>query len=590
MPFENDSLAALVVAVYTTDTEGNLTFYNDAAAALWGHRPEIGSQKWCGSWRLFQPDGTPLPHEECALAATLRQGSAVIGAEAIIERPDGTRVAFMPFPNLVRNQAGQVTGAISLLVELTERNQRDLQVERLAAIVASSDDVIISKTLDGIITSWNAAATRILGFEQAEMIGQPIMKIIPPELAHEETEILARIRRGEPIEHFDTERLTRDGGRVHLSLTVSPLRDRSKRIVGVSKVARDITERKRNEDLQRLLFNELNHRVKNTLATIQAIAGQSLRRSASPHEFVESFGGRVHALARAHDLLVRAEMEEVEFAALVQQQVVLGRHDVRIVHAGPDVRLEPHTAIQVGLVLHELASNARKYGALSISTGTLAINWELTQGDSPELVIDWRESGLQDLAEPVRVGFGSTLIAEALGGSNGSTRVEFLRNGLYCQIRLPLSPKERRKLASLAALRSVKPLATPKTTGPTKLAGQRILVVEDDAFIAMDIADQLTEEGMTVIGPARTLMRARELAVEGDFDVALIDANLNGNSVGEVADILVKRQLPFAFCTGYGPEAMPREHAQAPILAKPFGHDDLLAVVGNLCDMALREA
>ena len=232
MLHDKHSLSALTVPVYTTDTEGNITFYNDAAADLWGFRPEIGGKQWCGSWRLYLPDGTPLPFEDCPLALTLRQGAPVNGVEAVAERPDGSRVAFMPYPNLVRDDAGQVTGAINLLVELTDRNQNDLQRERLAAIVSSSDDIIISKTLNGIITSWNAAATRILGFDENEMIGQPILRIIPPELAHEEVEILRRISLGERIEHFDTDRLTKDGGRVHLSLTVSPLRDRIGRIVG----------------------------------------------------------------------------------------------------------------------------------------------------------------------------------------------------------------------------------------------------------------------------------------------------------------------------------------------------------------------
>ncbi len=587
MLHDKHSLSALTVPVYTTDTEGNITFYNDAAADLWGFRPEIGGKQWCGSWRLYLPDGTPLPFEDCPLALTLRQGAPVNGVEAVAERPDGSRVAFMPYPNLVRDDAGQVTGAINLLVELTDRNLNDLQRERLAAIVSSSDDIIISKTLNGIITSWNAAATRILGFDENEMIGQSILRIIPQELAHEEVEILRKIRLGERLEHFDTERLTKDGGRVHLSLTVSPLRDRIGRIVGVSKVARNITERKRSEDLQKLLFNELNHRVKNTLATIQAIAGQSLRRSVGPQEFVDSFGGRVRALARAHDLLVRGEMHDVGIAGLIEEQVILGRYDIRISQAGPDVRLEPQAAIQVALVLHELATNARKHGALSKATGTLAINWLATQGGTPELIIDWREGGMQNLSAPPSAGFGSTLIGEALVACGGSTSVEFRPEGLSCQIRLPLSEREQGKMARLTAALQSEPPTSANGSGEGDLQGRKILIVEDEAFIAMDIADLLAEEGMTVIGPARTLEQARQMAVAGGFDVALVDGNLNGDPVDMVADILTGTQVPFAFCSGYGREALPANHGSAPILAKPFGRDDLLAVVAELCRRAV---
>src|SRR5215475_5402641 len=240
-------LEALPVAVYTTDAEGRITFYNRAAAELWGHHPELGSSQWCGSWRLYWPDGRPLPHGECPMAIALKEGREVRGEAAIAERPDGTRVRFMPYPTPLRDASGRLVGALNLLMDVTERHDSELESARLAAIVVSSDDAIISKTLDGRITSWNAGATRIFGYEASEMIGESILRIIPPELHGEEREILARLRRGER--------------------TVSPLRDRSGRVVGASKVGLDITDRKRAEKMQRVLTDELAHRVKNTLAT-----------------------------------------------------------------------------------------------------------------------------------------------------------------------------------------------------------------------------------------------------------------------------------------------------------------------------------
>ena len=270
-------LDALPVAVYTTDAQGRITYYNQAAEDLWGHRPKIGSDQWCGSWRLFWPDGRLLPHDECPMAVTLKEGHPVRGVEAIAERPDGTRVPFLPYPTPLRDATGQLVGAINLLVDLTERRRAEVESAQLAAIVASSDDAIISKTLEGRVTSWNEGASRIFGWEASEMIGQPILRIIPPELHDEEVEILARLRRGERIEHFDTVRLAKDGRRVDISLAVLPIRDSSGRVTGASKVARDVTERKEAEKLQRLLVDELNHRVKNTLATVQAIASEDAR-------------------------------------------------------------------------------------------------------------------------------------------------------------------------------------------------------------------------------------------------------------------------------------------------------------------------
>src|ERR1700687_2535815 len=148
-------LDALPVAVYMTDAEGRITFFNQAAADLWGHRPQLGSDHWCGSWRLYWPDGRPLPHDECPMAVTLKEGRPVRGVDAIAERPDGTRVRFLPYPTPLRDASGQLIGAINLLVDVSERYQADLESARLAAIVASSDDAIISKTIDGQITSWN---------------------------------------------------------------------------------------------------------------------------------------------------------------------------------------------------------------------------------------------------------------------------------------------------------------------------------------------------------------------------------------------------------------------------------------------------
>ena len=145
-------LEALPVAVYVTDAEGRIIFYNEAAAELRGHRPQVGSDKWCGSWRLFWPDGRPLPHDECPMAVTLKRGEPVRGVEALAERPDGTRVRFLPYPTPLRDDNGRLTGAINLLMDITERYEAGLKAAHLAAIVSSSDDAIASKTLDGIVT------------------------------------------------------------------------------------------------------------------------------------------------------------------------------------------------------------------------------------------------------------------------------------------------------------------------------------------------------------------------------------------------------------------------------------------------------
>src|SRR6202521_5177609 len=174
-----DVLEGLPVAIYTTDAAGRITFYNSAAAGLAGHRPVLGKDEWCVSWRLYRPDGTPLPHDQCPMAIALREGRPVRGVEAVAERPDGTRVPFLPFPTPLHDESGRVTGAINLLMDLTELNRAELESAKLAAVVVSSNDAIVSKTLTGQVVSWNAAATRIFGYEPAEMIGQCITAFTP---------------------------------------------------------------------------------------------------------------------------------------------------------------------------------------------------------------------------------------------------------------------------------------------------------------------------------------------------------------------------------------------------------------------------
>ena len=244
-------IQALPAAVYTCDERGRITLYNQAAAALWGREPEVGKDLWCGSWKIYRPDGTPLPLDECPMAVTLREGRAIRGEEIVIERPDGTRRHVLPHPEPIRNAEGVVVGAINMLIDITDLQQAERAMAHLAAIVMSSEDAIISKNLQGIVTSWNGAAERLFGYTAEEMIGQPVSRLIPPDRHDEEPGILERIKRGESIQHYETIRRRKDGTDLHISLTVSPLIDLHGKIIGASKIARNITEQKRVEEALR---------------------------------------------------------------------------------------------------------------------------------------------------------------------------------------------------------------------------------------------------------------------------------------------------------------------------------------------------
>src|SRR6202008_4690011 len=190
---------ALPAAIYTTDAGGRLTHFNPAAVEFSGRTPELGSDQWCVSWKLYYPDGRPMPHDECPMAIALKEGRIIRGAEAIAERPDGGRRWFTPYPTPIRDGQGRIIGGINMLLDITDRKQAEEATAHLAAIVASSDDAIISKNLNGIIQSWNKRAELMFGYTAEEAVGKHITLIVPEDRRDEEKNILDRLGRGEKI-------------------------------------------------------------------------------------------------------------------------------------------------------------------------------------------------------------------------------------------------------------------------------------------------------------------------------------------------------------------------------------------------------
>ena len=240
----------LPAAVYTCDApSGVITYYNRRAAELWGREPAIGDtdERFCGSFRLFRANGKPLHYAETPMAQVLNGAAPVRSQEVVIERPDGSRITVLVNIDPITNALGEIIGAVNVFADVTELKQAERASRQLAAIVESSEDAIISKDLNGIIASWNQAAERLFGYTAEEMIGKSITLLIPPERQHEEPGILESIRRGERIQHYETVRRRKDGSLLDVSLTVSPIRDSQGTIVGASKIARNITQRKRVE-------------------------------------------------------------------------------------------------------------------------------------------------------------------------------------------------------------------------------------------------------------------------------------------------------------------------------------------------------
>jgi PAS domain S-box-containing protein len=240
----------LPTAVYVCEApSGVITYYNRRAAELWGRAPAIGDtdERFCGSFRLFRTDRMPLPHAETPMAQVLNGAAPIRNQEVVIERRDGSRIIVRVNIDPLYDINGRLSGAISVFEDVTDLKQAEQASRRLAAIVESSADAIVSKDINGVIASWNQAAERLFGYTAEETIGKPVTLLIPPERRDEEQGILERIRRGERIEHYETVRRRKDGSLLDISLTVSPIRDTKGNIVGASKIARDITRRKRVE-------------------------------------------------------------------------------------------------------------------------------------------------------------------------------------------------------------------------------------------------------------------------------------------------------------------------------------------------------
>jgi PAS domain S-box-containing protein len=615
---DHELLQALPTAVYTTDAAGSITFYNEAAARLWGHRPKLGSDEWCGSWRLFWPDGTPLPHDQCPMATALKEQRPISGAQAVCERKDGTRISFLAFPRPLRDSTGSVIGAINTLVDVTSLKTAEDAVRRRAqeqtALYRFTDNLyrasslpdIYNAALDAILETLGCRSASILRFDHAgvmrfvawrglsegyrravdghspwqagERNPEPIFiddvdkAVLPASLretiraegiqalafipitSHGETigkfmtyydaprafdretiELAVTVARqlgfslertdaetsrraalealreseerlravfnssavgvailtpdarfieandafseisgysGEELRSRDSASLThpddcasmqahidkllagsassfviekryrrKDGSTIWVQNSVSLTHDDAGRPLHLVKLVQNITERKTAEKRQRLLVDELNHRVKNTLATVQSFAVQTLRSAPSIAEGRKAFEARLIALSKTHDVLTRQHWEGADVREVIDQAIAAYRGQSgagRFRIDGPELILQPKAALALSLALHELATNAAKYGALSNHTGGIDIEWKVTP-QPRRFRLRWAETGGPKVEPPGRRGFGSRLVERGLSQDlAGDVRLDFATDGVMCSIDAPL--------------------------------------------------------------------------------------------------------------------------------------------------------
>jgi PAS domain S-box-containing protein len=317
----------------------------------------------------------------------------------------------------------------------TDRKRGEEASQRLAAIVRSSFDAIISKMLDGTITSWNAGAEKMFGYTANEMIGQSIRRLIPQDRQMEEDNILSKVAANQRVEPFETVRLRKDGSLIPVSVTISPVTDVQGRVTGASKVARDISEQKRREGQVQLLLSELNHRSKNVLAVVQSIAHRTA--VSNPSDFIERFSQRLGALAVNQDLLAKNEWHGIDLEELLHAQLAPFAQESRVRTAGPAIRLSTSAAQAIGMAVHELATNASKYGAWSTDSGAVEVSW---QNDADALTLRWIEIGGPPVKPPSTRGFGSMVTSMIVEQAvHGKVEISYASTGVTWVLTGPLN-------------------------------------------------------------------------------------------------------------------------------------------------------
>ena len=349
---------------------------------------------------------------------------------------------------------------------------------------------------------------------------------------------------------------------------------------GVACYFRDISQQVEAEKTRHLLIAELNHRVKNTLANVQAIAQQTLRHTSSPEEFAPRFVGRIQSLAKVHALLTNENWQGANLRELIRDQLLQGSIDeTRLTAWGPPLRLTAQATLHLALILHELGTNSVKHGALSVPQGRVSLTWGLK---GRTLKLQWQERGGPTISGSIQRGFGVSLIEHTAKGQGGKAEMTCEAEGVTWNVVLPLpqhaapfsgdQPLAKRAGADAGVVSAQRKL----------LANRSFLVIEDEPLIALSMTESLRGAGARIVQTAATVEKAHEFIERTRFDGVLLDANLHSRPVDEIAATLTQHQVPFVFVTGYGKQGLPQAFQHVPVLPKPHTEEQLLSIVAGM--------
>ena len=448
-------LDLLPIATFICDAKGTILQYNRHAVAVWGRAPKPGQthEQFTEHLRFFEMDGTPAAR--ALVAEVLATGSPLRDVERIVERPDGTRLVVSVNVDPLHNAKGELVGAVNCFLDITERKRMDdaleasrlhalEQEQRLAATYEHAAIGISEIAPDGRFLRVNEAICAMTGYSREKLLAARLFRHTHPDDVDPDREAFRKQVAG-ALDFYSVEKrfIRKDKRVIWLSVRSSPVRDADDRLLYVVRVVQDITERKAWEQRQKLLMDELNHRVKNTLATVQSLAAQTARAARTPAAFRERFEGRLIALSKAHDQLTVHHWESADLRELLSGSLApyAGAGTERVILRGEDFELRPRAVLTLAMAIHELTTNAAKYGALSVPGGRIEINWQPVHVDKgrPQLRIDWIEQGGPVVTVPDQRGFGSKLIEGSIAAElGGSAQLTFAPEGVRCEIVIPM--------------------------------------------------------------------------------------------------------------------------------------------------------
>jgi PAS domain S-box-containing protein len=440
-------LGALPAAIHTTDTAGRITYCNKAAIDLWGVSPELGKDRCADLGRLYYPNGTSVPPDQCPTKKCLMDRQVLQPQEVVFERPDGRRIPIIPYPAPLTDERGELVGVVSMKIDITERKHAEqalaernaqLDLAHRAARVGSYTYDIKNRTMRIL-----RASAAIYGLPHSTMEigtqqwGKRVHRDDVARLRSEQIRAFKEKRR-EVVSEF---RFVRPGGEIRWvearSLVAYDNSGRAERMTGVYI---DVTERRKTEEYKSLLIAELDHRVKNVLACVAAIAQRSRECSRSAEEFLEVLNGRINSLANTHALLSRSSWEGVGIGELVRSELAPCASNGSSLIEGPDIVVAAEATQPLAIVLHELTTNATKYGALSSHRGRVSVCWQRrsSRGSRDHLALEWRETGGPPIAVPGPPGYGSSVIRELIPYElGGSVQYVFAPEGVRCRLEIP---------------------------------------------------------------------------------------------------------------------------------------------------------